>query len=385
MSGTRRAMRPLLTAGVVAVTVLAVGCSQTTDLEKAQKEVDAKTKAVAEAQAASDKARQAFCADAKVYVAALDRYGKIFTDTAATVGDVRTLGSDLMRPHDKVSQSAQAAVDAHADLASAQAALVTAAADLETLKAGGSTTEPAPTSSTTTTLLPAASVTRISTEQADLTAALGTVTDETPLVQAGQNVNATAFALEVAWLRVLGEAGCLTEEEEAQAQVAVTGYTAALQTALKVLGVYAGEVDGIYGPATVEAVMAFQTSKALTPTGYVDAATADALAAALTAKGGTAAVQAVATTAAVQSTLKLAGYWAGAVNGQWTAELTAALQAFQKALGVPSTGVVDNATLEALRQAIADAKEPPTTTSTAPATSAAPTSTTSAPSTSSGR
>ena len=87
------------------------------------------------------------------------------------------------------------------------------------------------------------------------------------------------------------------------------------------------------------------------------------------------AIQSVATTAALQSALKLAGYWSGPIDGSWTDALTAALASFQTELGVPASGVVDTATLEALRQAISDAKEPATTT-TSPTTSTSTTPTT---------
>jgi hypothetical protein len=60
-------------------------------------------------------------------------------------------------------------------------------------------------------------------------------------------------------------------------------------------------------------------------------------------------------TAALQATLTLAGYWTGPVDGEWTAELTDALEDFQTALGVSPTGAVDAATLSALEETIAAA------------------------------
>ena len=66
----------------------------------------------------------------------------------------------------------------------------------------------------------------------------------------------------------------------------------------------------------------------------------------------------------MQSTLKLAGYWTGPVDGEWTPELTTALTAFQTALGVAPTGVVDAATLSALQQTIAEAQTAATSTTT---------------------
>ena len=59
-------------------------------------------------------------------------------------------------------------------------------------------------------------------------------------------------------------------------------------------------------------------------------------------------------TASVQTVLTLTGYWTGPIDGVWTEELTAALQAFQTALGVEPTGEVDAATLAAFEQALAN-------------------------------
>jgi peptidoglycan hydrolase-like protein with peptidoglycan-binding domain len=80
----------------------------------------------------------------------------------------------------------------------------------------------------------------------------------------------------------------------------------------------------------------------------------------------------LASTAAVQQTLKLAGYWDGPVDGQWTAALTDALKEFQTHLGVPATGTVDAATVAALEAAIAKAQQPPPSPSPSP-TKASPT------------
>lgn len=370
----RRRARSVVAVGLAAIcSLLAFGCSQTTDLERAERNVKAKQDAVTKAQSAYDTSRSAFCAQATRYVSALDRYGKLFTEATATVGDVRTLGADLQRPQDEALSAANSAVDAHTALLAAKAELDTATRNLDAIKAGETTTKPAPTTSTTTTLLPTATVDAVRSAEAAMTAALGAVTDQTPLVQAGQQVNSAAFALEIAWLRVLSHAGCLTDEQQVNAQQAVAQYTAAVQSALKVTGHYTGPVDGIYGPSTTDAVAKFQSEKGLPATGYVDRATATALQAALEQRGGTAAAQAIAQTAALQTVLHLAGYWAGPIDGQWTDALTSSLKSFQTSLGVPATGVVDVPTMEALRAAIAQANQPATTTTTPTATT--PTST----------
>ena len=110
----------------------------------------------------------------------------------------------------------------------------------------------------------------------------------------------------------------------------------------------------MYGPATVDAIEALQEAHGLPTTGTVDKATAAALQSDLAAKGGAIAQEAVASTAAVQQTLKLAGFWDGPVDGEWTPELTEALKDFQTELGVEPTGTVDAATVAALEKAIAD-------------------------------
>ena len=119
---------------------------------------------------------------------------------------------------------------------------------------------------------------------------------------------------------------------------AVADYTTSLQTSLQTAGYYDGAIDGVYGPSTVAAVEALQTDAELPVTGVVDQATAAALTAAVLAVNGDAASEAVVHTAAVQTTLKLAGYWPGAVDGEWTPELTEALKAFQEELGVEPSG-----------------------------------------------
>jgi peptidoglycan hydrolase-like protein with peptidoglycan-binding domain len=320
---------------------------------------------VAEAQDAFDSASATFCDDSLDYIIAIDRYGQVFNQSAATVGDVKTAGADLVAPRETVESSSDDVLAAADDLA----------ADLAEVQSG---TSGVPLSTTTTApLVPTATVDRVEQAESDLTAASQEITDETPLAEATAQFNSAAFALQIAWLRLFADAGCLSEEEQAQAVAAVTAYTTALQTALQTAGLYDGPVDGIYGPETVAAVEQLQSDNGLPVTGFVDQATAAALDEVLAALGGAATQQAIAQTAAVQSTLALLGYWTGPVDGNWTPELTAALMEFQTALGVEPTGAVDAATLAALQQAIADAQAEPTTTTTeATTTTAAETTTT---------
>jgi murein L,D-transpeptidase YcbB/YkuD len=101
----------------------------------------------------------------------------------------------------------------------------------------------------------------------------------------------------------------------------------------------------------------------------VDKATQEALRSELAAKGGAAAQEETASTAAVQQTLKLAGYWDGPVDGQWTDALTDALEELQEDLGVKVTGTVDAATIAAVEKGIAERGATP---SPSPSTSASP-------------
>jgi peptidoglycan hydrolase-like protein with peptidoglycan-binding domain len=289
----------------------------------------------------------------------------VFDQSAATVGDLKTAGSELDKPQASVLASADAVTTAQADLSKAQQDLADAQRSLAVARASAaSSSAPTTTSSTTTTttLVPSATIDRVKKAESDFDAATHAVTDQTPLSQATVQLNSAAVTLEMAWLQVFNAAGCLTDQQQKQAVTQVHDYTVALQTALHSLGYYSGEIDGLYGAATAQAVQKLQTASGLPATGWVDRATAAALDAALLSAGGQAATQAHAYTAAVQSTLKLAGYWTGAVDGNWTPELTTALMNFQTALGVPATGVVDAATLAALEQTISNAQSGATST-----------------------
>jgi peptidoglycan hydrolase-like protein with peptidoglycan-binding domain len=376
--------------GVVAAVLVAACGSSGGGVNGAQARVSSAEKGVAEAQSAFDKAKSTFCGDAKSYIVALDRYGKVFTDAKATVGDVKSAGADLENPRGTVTSSAEGVVTARDNLAKANKELADARAALEAAQASASsvtvstTTAPAPT--TTAPLVPTATVDRVKKAESDLAAAWQGITDQTPLSQAAVQVNSAAFALEVAWLQLFNQAGCLTAEQQQKAATAIYDYTVALQTDLRTAGYYSGPIDGVYGPTTADAVKKLQTANNLPATGWADQATAAALDAAVRGKGAAAASQAMLETAAVQTTLKLAGYWTGPVDGQWTPELTDALKKFQSALGVPPTGEMDAPTLSALEQAIASAKAAPTTTTTTPQASSTTTeagTTTTTPSTTS--
>ena len=226
----------------------------------------------------------------------------------------------------------------------------------------GSSTTGAPT--TTTTIVSQLAVDRVKQAESDLTKAEEGITDQTPIATAGAAYNSAAFALEVTWLQLLSQADCLSDEQQAEAILKVHDYTVVLQNQLQLTGYYKGKIDGIYGPEVVAAVKRLQSESDLPETGFVDHATALALDAKVQAVGAGTATQSLTETAAVQSVLKVAGYWTGPIDGKWTAELTDALKKFQTGLGVPPSGAVDPATLNAVEQAVANAQTPTSATST---------------------
>ncbi len=326
----------------------------------AEKRVVAKQEDLADAEADLEEKSAAFCGANQSYILALDRYGDVLSQTAVTVGDVRDAGDELADPQDDVVADAEAAVDAQEAVVDAEGELAEAKAALKAAEAGS----PAPTTAASEEASPAPMasaevVNRVKQAEAEFVAAQDGVTDETPLAQAAQQYNAAVVALEMAWLTLYADAGCLTDEQQEQAASAVGDYTATLQQSLLDAGYYQGVVDGVYAATTVAAVEALQAAHGLPTTGTVDKATAAALESDLAERGGVAAEQAVASTAAVQQTLSLAGFWDGPIDGEWTPALTEALESFQAELGVEPTGTVDAATVAALEQAIADAAEEP--------------------------
>ncbi len=336
--------------------------------------VVAKQRALEDAQKAATAAGAAFCTAAADYVTAVDRYGDVLNATAPTVGDVKTAGRDLEQPREDALAAAEAAVSAQEAVVAAEQELADAQAaqSAASTSTGTATTTASPSPSATASTTPAvapATTTRVQQAEQEFTSAQQGISEQTPLRQASQQFNAAAVALEMSWLALFADAGCLTDESQQAAQKAVHDYTATLQQSLTDAGYYTGKVDGIYGPSTVQAVQALQKAHGLPVTGTVDKATAAALQSDLQAKGGAAAQAAQASTAAVQQTLKLAGFWDGPVDGQWTPALTDALKKFQTHLGVPATGTVDAATVAALEAAIAKLAAPaPTATATATVT-----------------
>ena len=307
-------------------------------------------------------AQEQFCADVEEYVAALDTYGGLFADVDLTVGEVREAGEALDPGREAVLESAE--VFRQAVEADPTAGVTIEIVEPETLDDGrGRRTPPSPTRSTASTTAP-------------------------PSPKRRFRSHPPPTRLQVAWVRVFADAGCIAEEDTALASQWVSDYVSALQTDLQTLGYYSGSIDGIYGPQTLAAVEEFQEANGLPVTGLPDPATQTAL---QTALEGRASAQ----VAALQGILITLGYFPGPIDGQWTPQLEEALKAFQTDLGVPATGTVDTATLRAFEEALAaegappattvapppgpDPTSPPTTAAERPTTTRTPETTTTAP------
>jgi len=299
------------------------------------------------AQANVAAAQSTFCSKTKSTIQALDSYSKLLVSSSATVKDLRSAGAKVTGARSETEKAAN-------DL---QAAIELAAKPSPTI-AGVTTT--AGSQTTTTTTVPTievsdASIKRLKDADAAFDKALSNVSDSTPINKASVEVSSAAFTLEVAWLAVFNEAGCLKDADAAYQKLAT--YTSALQTDLTVLGFYKGPIDGYYGADTVAAVKAFQKSAGLPETGYPDPATQQAMSTKLAEKKS-------ASIAALQTILKAGGFYTGAIDGVWSPAVEGALKAFQKKATLPETGTMDQATLAALVAAVEQVTSPSTTVAT---------------------
>ena len=365
-------------AGIVLVLALGLaGCGDgdgDAALRAAEVNVTAKQEALDSAEEAAAEATSALCEAGASYITAIDRYGDLLVQTAPTVGDVITAGEDLQAPRDEVVEAAEAAEAAQAEVVSAQDDLTEAEAALASLQ-GSTPADEAPEPEEPQ--VSASSIDRVKQAESDFATVREGIDEDTPLSEASQQFNSAVVALEMAWLGLFAESGCLSDEDQEQAQAAVAGYTSALQEALAEAGYYDGEIDGVYGPETVDAIQALQEAAGLPTTGAMDKATIAALEAELASEGSAQAQSAIAATAAVQQTLTLLGYWDGPVDGEWTDELTDAVKELQEDLGVEPTGEVDAETIEAFQEALEQLTATPTP---SPSTSETPASASPAPS-----
>jgi uncharacterized surface protein with fasciclin (FAS1) repeats len=303
-----------------------------------------------------EEAQAQFCTDVEAYVTALDTYGGLFEDVELTVGDVQSAGDEL-------EPAREAVLDSAAQFQEAVQADPESAVDIE--------------------IVDPESIEVVEEAEAAFDDAVAGIDQRTLVTEAGVSFTSAAYALQVAWARLFADAGCLDDEGLANATQWVTEYVTALQTDLATAGYYTGEIDGIYGPGTIDAVERLQEDFDLPVTGLLDPASQAALAEVL-------GQQESAQVAALQGILTATGYYGGPIDGVWSLEVEDALKELQTDLGVPATGVVDSATLRAFQAALAEAGAPPppttpateapgTTASPAPATTVPAVTTTAAP------
>ncbi|MET0099267.1 peptidoglycan-binding domain-containing protein [Limnospira platensis] len=127
---------------------------------------------------------------------------------------------------------------------------------------------------------------------------------------------------------------------------------AGLQQRLEVHGFSVGRVDSLFGPRTERALINFQLSKGLRPTGVVDRSTWQALSkdphqqtiAETLIKQGDRGSK----VKTLQTRLELTGHDPGPVDGIFGPKTLAAVSDFQLAMGLESTGVVDDKTWKVL-------------------------------------
>jgi murein DD-endopeptidase MepM/ murein hydrolase activator NlpD len=131
--------------------------------------------------------------------------------------------------------------------------------------------------------------------------------------------------------------------------------SAALQVALRGVGLYRGTIDGVRGPGTVRAVSTFQASHGLAADGVAGAATRRALGRRGGPALGTRTIGPGASgwdVAALQFRLAWRGFPSGPFDGGYGGRTAAALRRFQLWAGLGADGVAGPGTIAALQQPI---------------------------------
>ena len=133
-----------------------------------------------------------------------------------------------------------------------------------------------------------------------------------------------------------------------------SGNVAALQVALKAMGLYHGAIDGIRGRGTKRAIMRFQRRRHLAVDGMAGPMTRRALG----RRGGPRLGSRVMRrghrgwdVSALQFLLGARGHPPGSVDGGFGSATASAVRSFQRAAGLVADGVAGPATLRALRRA----------------------------------
>jgi Putative peptidoglycan binding domain len=131
-----------------------------------------------------------------------------------------------------------------------------------------------------------------------------------------------------------------------QAEVEPVPVVASIQQDLQTLGFYDGPIDGLYSPATVEAVEAFQTEAGLTVDGRYGAETHAAVEEALRAQEAAASQSVV----ELQEILTDLGWYTGEVDGIYGPGTSIALAEFQAHMGLTPDGIVGPETIAAYQE-----------------------------------
>ena len=113
-----------------------------------------------------------------------------------------------------------------------------------------------------------------------------------------------------------------------------------IQKRLQELGFYSGDIDGIFNPATEEAVKEFQEEEGLAADGVVGLATEEALDLDLQPLD--------IDVMQLQQRLSELEFYQGTIDGVWNQETITAVKEFQKFEGLAEDGIVGMTTLEAL-------------------------------------
>jgi branched-chain amino acid transport system substrate-binding protein len=163
------------------------------------------------------------------------------------------------------------------------------------------------------------------------------------------------------------------DELRQQEALANAIFVTRIQQVLTALGLYSGPIDGQWSDEVSASVGALQALLGVPVTGVWDAATDEAL----RARYGDITGQLDESIAGLQQLLTDLGFYDGPIDGRYSQATVDAVRAFQRALGVPETGIIDAATLAAAFEQgiVIGAGTTTTTTTAAPTTTEAPTTT----------
>jgi murein DD-endopeptidase MepM/ murein hydrolase activator NlpD len=149
----------------------------------------------------------------------------------------------------------------------------------------------------------------------------------------------------------------------AQQAVASSANTAALQVALKAMGMYPVAVDGVRGPMTMQGVRAFQQRRSLGVDGVAGPQTRRALGRRGRPSLGSRVMhsgQRGWDVAALQFLLQRRGFSPGGLDGGFGPGTRNALMSFQRAAGITVDGLAGSGTLQALRHRFGGPSRTPT-------------------------